>query len=89
MGDGSRWHLSLVQQHTTSRSKSFLGQPEGLFALCVGRRAHNDGRPILVTINDTDETLATRLSADRGKPLVRRLRDYFEVLVFDEAKPKS
>ncbi|HWQ93382.1 MAG TPA: hypothetical protein VN673_17055 [Clostridia bacterium] len=32
-------------------------------------------RPILVTLNDTGETLLARLSPDRGEPLVRRLRE--------------
>lgn len=41
-----------------------------------------EGRPILATSNDTGASLAARLSDDRGAPLVRRLRDYCECLVF-------
>ena len=46
----------------------------------IDERTRN-GRPILATTNDTGETLAARLSDDRGAPLVRRLRDYCETLV--------
>jgi DNA replication protein DnaC len=37
-------------------------------------------RPTLVTVNDTGETLAERLSSDRGPALIRRLRDYCELI---------
>jgi DNA replication protein DnaC len=41
-----------------------------------------EGRPILATLNDSAEELASRLSPGRGVPLVRRLCDYCETLVF-------
>ena len=47
----------------------------------VDTRTRN-GRPILATTNDTGASLTARLSADRGGPLIRRLRDYCDSLVF-------
>jgi hypothetical protein len=44
-----------------------------------------EGRPILATTNDTGTSLAARLSPDRGEPLIRRLRDYCETIVFSPA----
>lgn len=41
------------------------------------------GKPILVTTNDSGETLAARLSDDRAEPLIRRLRDYCECVNFE------
>lgn len=41
-----------------------------------------EGKPILATTNDDGATLAARLSADRGEPLIRRLRDYCDTAVF-------
>ena len=41
-----------------------------------------NGKPILATSNDSGASLAARLSEDRGGPLVRRLRDYCDTLVF-------
>lgn len=41
-----------------------------------------EGRPILATTNDSGESLAARLSTDRGEPLIRRLRDYCASYVF-------
>lgn len=40
------------------------------------------GRPCLVTLNDTGESLRSRLSADRGPALIRRLREYCETIQF-------
>lgn len=40
-----------------------------------------DGMPMLVTSNDNGATLAARLSDGRAEPLIRRLRDYCEVVV--------
>lgn len=38
--------------------------------------------PIIVTTNDVGESLAKRMSTDRGTALVRRLRDHCEVIAF-------
>jgi hypothetical protein len=40
-----------------------------------------EGMPMLVTSNDNGATLAARLSDGRAEPLIRRLRDYCEVIV--------
>ena len=39
-------------------------------------------RPLLVTTNDVGATLAARLQADRGEPLVRRLREFCDGVLF-------
>jgi DNA replication protein DnaC len=39
-------------------------------------------RPILVTTNDTGQSLAARMSENRAEPLVRRLRDYCQSIEF-------
>lgn len=41
-----------------------------------------EGRPMIVTCNDDGESLAARLSDDRAEPLVRRLREYCDCVVF-------
>jgi DNA replication protein DnaC len=54
----------------------------------VDERTSN-GLPILTTMNDSSATLSARLSADRSEPLVRRLRDYCDTILFERpaAKP--
>jgi len=39
-------------------------------------------RPVIVTCNDTEATLITRMSADRGEPMMRRLRDHCTPIQF-------
>lgn len=39
-------------------------------------------RPCIVTLNDTGETLSSRLSTDRGPALIRRLREYCHSIQF-------
>jgi DNA replication protein DnaC len=51
-----------------------------LFAL-VERRAANM-LPIIATTNMAGDDLQPRMSADRGQPLVRRLREFCHVVVF-------
>lgn len=41
-----------------------------------------ENRPIIVTTNDTGETLADRMSPERAEALIRRLRDYCDTIVF-------
>lgn len=41
-----------------------------------------DDRPIIVTTNDTGETLAARMAPERAEALIRRLRDYCDQMVF-------
>lgn len=47
---------------------------EALFVLVDSRTSQQ--RPLILTCNDTGATLASRLSPDRGEPLVRRLREF-------------
>lgn len=49
-----------------------------LFELIDART--REGRPVLVTTNDSGKSLAARLSQDRGEPMVRRLRDYCDLV---------
>ncbi len=48
---------------------------------CVVDTRTEHGRPIFATLNDTGETLKARLGTDRGEPLIRRLREFCEVIV--------
>lgn len=41
-----------------------------------------DDRPIIVTTNDTGDTLAARMAPERADALIRRLRDYCDQMVF-------
>jgi DNA replication protein DnaC len=41
-----------------------------------------EGKPMLVTTNDDKDSLTARLSDDRAEPLVRRLCDYCEGILF-------
>ena len=51
-----------------------------VFAIVDYRMSH--GLPIMATLNDTGETLAGRMSADRGDAFVRRLKEMCEVVQF-------
>lgn len=57
------------------------GAELALFALIEDRMANN--RPIIMTTQDTGETLKSRMSSDRGEATVRRLRECCEVITFD------
>lgn len=39
-------------------------------------------RPCIITLNDTGDTLTTRLSLDRGPALIRRMREYCQTIKF-------
>lgn len=39
-------------------------------------------RPIIVTTNDTGDSLAERMAPERAEPLIRRLRDFCDPMVF-------
>lgn len=54
---------------------------EGALFMIVNHRMENC-RPIIVTLNDTGETLGERLSLDRGPALIRRLREFCEAIAF-------
>jgi DNA replication protein DnaC len=51
------------------------------FGLIDERTEHN--RPIVITTNSTGTALAARMSEDRGEPIVRRLKDYCDSVVFN------
>ena len=51
---------------------------EALFAIVDHRTQH--GLPMIVTLNDSVDSLLPRLSDDRGAPLVARLKEFCEVL---------
>jgi DNA replication protein DnaC len=50
------------------------------FALIERRMARQ--LPITVTSNMTGDDLAAKASTDRGRPLIRRLREFCRVVVF-------
>ena len=52
-----------------------------LFGVIETRIAHE--RPILATTNAAGAELTARLSADRGAPMIRRLREFCDVIVCD------
>lgn len=51
-----------------------------LFGL-IERRAANE-LPIIATTNDTGDTLAARMTDNRGPAMIRRLREFCEVIAF-------
>lgn len=51
-----------------------------VFAIVDYRLAHN--LPILATLNDTGDTLAARMSADRGEAFVARLKEMCHLINF-------
>lgn len=54
---------------------------ESIMFSLLDRRSENL-KPSIVTGNDTGETLQARLSADRGEPLIARLREFCEPIQF-------
>lgn len=51
-----------------------------LFALLERRCAAE--KPTIITTNDTGDTLLSRMTGNRGPALVRRLRDFCEIIAF-------
>lgn len=47
----------------------------------VDERTRED-KPIIVTTNDTGDSLASRMAPERAEPLIRRLRDFCEMMIF-------
>lgn len=60
----------------------FTDSFEGIIFSIVDRRTEN-GMPIILTANDTGTSLTSRLSEDRGQPLVRRLREFCKSIQFN------
>ena len=54
---------------------------EGTMFTIIDQRIQSQ-KPIIVTCNDTKETLLARMSADRGEPIMRRLGDHCEPIQF-------
>jgi DNA replication protein DnaC len=54
---------------------------EGVIFTLVDQRIQNQ-RPTILTSNDTGQTLTTRMTLDRGEPLLRRLREYCVTIHF-------
>ena len=53
-----------------------------MFGLIERRCAQK--RPIIATLNMTGQTMQSKLTTDRGEPLVRRLREFCSQVVFKE-----
>ena len=51
-----------------------------IFGVIERRMSHE--LPIIISTNDTGQSLESRLSPDRGAPLVRRLRECCESIAF-------
>lgn len=60
----------------------FTDDVESQFFGLIDERTEN-GRPLIITSNSTGNALKERMSADRGEPIIRRLRDYCDSVVFD------
>jgi len=54
---------------------------EGAIFSMVDQRSEM-GRPMIVTANDTGETLKTRLTCDRSEPLLARFREFCDPIPF-------
>ncbi len=90
---GSRWiklvnecDLLVIDDFGKSRFKTADGtskQAEELLFDILDSRIANK-RPTILTSNDNAATLRARLSAERGEPLLRRLREFFEPVNFDK-----
>lgn len=59
----------------------FTDSFEGVVFSIIDRRTEN-GRPVILTANDTGASLTNRMTDDRGEPLVRRLREFCLDLTF-------
>jgi hypothetical protein len=53
---------------------------QAIFSIIAART--ENGRPIILTANDTSESLAVRLSSDRGAAILRRLVEYSGQIAF-------
>jgi DNA replication protein DnaC len=54
---------------------------EGTIFTIIDQRAQME-RPIIVTCNDVGDSLASRMTPDRGTPLVRRIREFCTPIKF-------
>jgi DNA replication protein DnaC len=54
---------------------------EGAFFNLINHRTQ-EGKPLIITMQDTGETLQARMTADRGPAMVRRIREFCETITF-------
>lgn len=59
--------------------QKFTERVEAELFSVIDRRT-SEGMPIIISTNDTGETIAERMSQDRAEPMVRRLREFCEVI---------
>jgi DNA replication protein DnaC len=84
-GDASRWvgglmTVDLLLLDDVLKVKLTDSVEQALFAIVNSRTER--GLPIIVTTNDTGESLAARMSDDRGPALLRRLREFSTTISF-------
>jgi len=72
--------LDLLMLDDVFKAKPTERVEELLFAV-IDERGQWE-RPCIITLNDTGETLSSRLSPDRGPALIRRLREYCQAIQF-------
>jgi hypothetical protein len=63
--------------------KSKLTESFEAFLFGVIEERTNRRKPIIITVNDSDATLAARMSNDRGPAILRRLKDFCDTITFD------
>lgn len=83
--DAANWieqkaRVGLLLMDDTLKVKLTDSVEAALFML-VNYRTENE-LPIILTTNDTGETLQTRMSEDRGAALLRRLREFSTSITF-------
>jgi hypothetical protein len=76
----SKTDVDLLLLDDVFKSKLSDSVEQALFTI-INQRVEN-GRPTIITTNDTGETLQNRMSQDRGEAFVRRLREFFENIAF-------
>lgn len=80
-------NADLVLLDDTFKAKLTDRVEELLFAIIDKRSQWN--RPCLVTVNDTGETLQSRLSSDRGPALIARLREFCQTITFADTESRA
>ncbi len=61
------------------------GLEQAIYSI-ISLRTENE-KPTILTLNDVGETLLARMSPDRGPALVRRLREFCEMISFTKPTP--
>lgn len=84
-GDGKKFldrvcEAELVFFDDLGKAKLTENVEASLFEVFEQRTAW--ARPTIVTTNDTGESLEARMSKNRGNPLVKRLKEFFQVVEF-------